>query len=103
VAELEALTPARRSMVPQVKAGVPNTEVETNLIIDHNICFITSFLNIGVSSDSQCDELPSNLQAGCHWRWEWYVCLYLTCNPILNIMHFFFLGPVEASTNGKII
>lgn len=25
----------------------------------------------GVSSDSQCDELPSILQAGCHWRWEW--------------------------------
>ncbi|OBZ73157.1 putative endoglucanase type K [Grifola frondosa] len=25
----------------------------------------------GVTSDSQCSELPSNLQAGCHWRWEW--------------------------------
>jgi hypothetical protein len=33
---------------------------------------ITS-LNLGVSSDSQCSELPSNLQAGCHWRWEWYI------------------------------
>ncbi|RDB19480.1 putative endoglucanase type K [Hypsizygus marmoreus] len=25
----------------------------------------------GVTSDSQCSELPSNLQAGCHWRWQW--------------------------------
>jgi len=25
----------------------------------------------GVSSDSDCDALPSNLQAGCHWRFEW--------------------------------
>ncbi|KAA1473326.1 glycoside hydrolase [Dentipellis sp. KUC8613] len=25
----------------------------------------------GVSSDAECSELPSNLQAGCHWRWQW--------------------------------
>ncbi|TFY82164.1 hypothetical protein EWM64_g1850 [Hericium alpestre] len=25
----------------------------------------------GVSSDAECSELPSNLQAGCHWRWKW--------------------------------
>jgi hypothetical protein len=25
----------------------------------------------GVTSDSQCSQLPSNLQAGCHWRWQW--------------------------------
>ncbi|TDL17211.1 glycoside hydrolase [Rickenella mellea] len=25
----------------------------------------------GVTSDSQCSQLPSNLQAGCHWRWKW--------------------------------
>ena len=27
----------------------------------------------GVTSDAECSELPSNLQAGCHWRWQWYV------------------------------
>ncbi|XP_066247269.1 endoglucanase-like [Euwallacea similis] len=26
----------------------------------------------GVSSDSECDSLPSELQAGCHWRFGWY-------------------------------
>ncbi|KAF2092156.1 glycoside hydrolase family 45 protein [Saccharata proteae CBS 121410] len=25
----------------------------------------------GVSSDSECSELPSSLQEGCHWRWQW--------------------------------
>ncbi|KAI0704442.1 glycoside hydrolase [Cerioporus squamosus] len=25
----------------------------------------------GVTSDAQCSQLPSNLQAGCHWRWQW--------------------------------
>ncbi|TFK87121.1 glycoside hydrolase family 45 protein [Polyporus arcularius HHB13444] len=26
---------------------------------------------IGVTSDAQCSQLPANLQAGCHWRWQW--------------------------------
>ncbi|KAL1942260.1 hypothetical protein VTO73DRAFT_6324 [Trametes versicolor] len=25
----------------------------------------------GVTSDAECSQLPSNLQAGCHWRWQW--------------------------------
>ncbi|KAI9740430.1 MAG: hypothetical protein M1834_005010 [Cirrosporium novae-zelandiae] len=25
----------------------------------------------GVQSDSACDELPCELEDGCHWRWEW--------------------------------
>ncbi|KAI0776965.1 RlpA-like double-psi beta-barrel-protein domain-containing protein-containing protein [Trametes elegans] len=25
----------------------------------------------GVTSDAECSQLPSNLPAGCHWRWQW--------------------------------
>ncbi|KAL4248185.1 glycosyl hydrolase 45 (cellulase K) family protein [Abortiporus biennis] len=25
----------------------------------------------GVSSDAECSQLPSSLQDGCHWRWQW--------------------------------
>ena len=32
-----------------------------------------ALLPTGVTSDAECSELPSNLQAGCHWRWQWYV------------------------------
>ena len=30
----------------------------------------------GVTSDAECSELPSNLQAGCHWRWQWYAQVF---------------------------
>ncbi len=26
----------------------------------------------GISSDAQCSTLPSALQAGCHWRFQWF-------------------------------
>jgi hypothetical protein len=28
-------------------------------------------LRLGVSSDAECNALPSELRAGCHWRWKW--------------------------------
>ncbi len=41
---------------------------------------------IGVTSDAQCSQLPANLQAGCHWRWQWYAKSRVVCtyNTALN-------------------
>ena len=54
----------------------------------------------GVTSDAECSELPSNLQAGCHWRWQWY-------GPLHRVSYYSLTDPIQGlavmSTNGRLM
>jgi hypothetical protein len=36
-----------------------------------NYCLFRGGNNGGISDRSDCENLPTNLQAGCYWRFNW--------------------------------
>lgn len=70
-------TPARPNTALRPEGGEDNTEVREFGVHPFNERLNPAepwHSNPGVTSYAECSQLPSNLQAGCHWRWQW--CAY---------------------------
>nr|BAF57359.1 putative glycosyl hydrolase family45 [uncultured symbiotic protist of Hodotermopsis sjoestedti] len=52
----------------------------------------------GVSSKSECSQLPSGLQAGCQWRFDWF---QNADNPSINFSSVSCPGELTSKTNCK--